>query len=203
MTQMQLPAHSASPLDSVQKADKLLAVLVNEVDRRGLLSHYREDLTRIDRELLVSMPDWPEFFWIVGETFSYLVPVGLHDRAHQFIQEVLNVRKTAFVARFGGVNGRLSPIDSDAVSGYLRTKKTWTRVDTTVIDAKGDARAWLYLGFVCVPGRGSWKCEFDVRPIPGTPVPPRGYIQQWVCMESLRQKGPFCSVIDGTPEHIH
>jgi len=98
--------------------DTFVERLTEVADQNSWLQMYREDLTVHDRRSFEQLADWRDFWWLVGDTFTHMGPVGFHDRCTKMARAAIEARQSASSREIGlyrldPVTGRMTRVALD------------------------------------------------------------------------------------------
>lgn len=172
--------------------NKIVQMLSALADQRGLLQMYREDLTKHDAEVLKDLEGWPRFVWIAGETFSYLIPWGLHRKGHEMALAVLDSRSGV---RYCGVlaGGEIHEVDEKTIRG-MASRPVLNCVNGELFDETGVRN----IGTVSLSGKydyASSKTKVTLQTQPGRDRKvPNGWLERWALYEAEARYGLWFSM---------
>lgn len=167
--------------------NKVVQMLSALADQRGLLQMYREDLTKHDAEVLKDLEGWSRFVWIAGETFSYLIPWGLHRKGHEMALAVLNSRSGV---RYCGVlaGDVIHEVDEQTIRG-MASRPVLKFVNGDLFDESGER----HIGWISLSGKydyASSKTKVTLQTQPGrNRKVPNGWLERWALYEAEARYG--------------
>ena len=149
----------------------LLQTMLATCDARGLLTHYRDDLAVRDAETLADLGGWDRFVWLVGCTYSYVFPIGLHPQQHKEALEVAQARGKGFsstpMACFIVTPAAAKPlreVTQQLLRDVLAASPCWTLSGRAVTDSRGMSMGTVDIEYIYEPRRGSWTAETRTQP---------------------------------------
>lgn len=180
------------------KPTDLLTLMLAECDARGLLTDYRDDLTGADAGTLTEMAGWDRFVWLVGATYSYLYPIGLHPEQHKHATAVIATRGTGF-ALSPLVCYIVSPkaakplreVTKEQVRDILATAACWTLRGREVVAPDGVVKGTADIVYTEDYQRGCSRA--DVTVVAKRPAD-QGFMELFTVSQAVSAKGMWTRV---------
>lgn len=162
--------------------------MLTVADGIGMLQWYREDLTVIDAEIMGRAPDL-DYIWVVSDTSSNIIPVGLHERYADELDCILKCRSKVAIYQVNPIKGIIRPITAEKSSEVLKKKPMYKICPKTnkVSGPEGDM-GWLVLEGNFIPRQ--CKTEVVMRYVPnGTSRLTQGLALQLALVEAEKRFG--------------